>query len=47
LVDFSDFSKVGSVVDASKHQLNSILQDVPSKGFFDLNKVLRSVFFFS
>lgn len=32
---------------ANKKRVNSLLQKVPSKGDFDLNSVLRSVYFFS
>ncbi|CAB3230717.1 unnamed protein product [Arctia plantaginis] len=37
----------GNAGAANKKRVNSLLQKVPSKGDFDLNSVLRSVYFFS
>ncbi|KAJ2945776.1 hypothetical protein O0L34_g617 [Tuta absoluta] len=37
----------GSVGAANKKRVNNILEKVPSKGNFDLNSVLQSVYFFS
>lgn len=42
-----DFQQDGSVTDMAKRKLNRILTMVPMKGDFDLNKVLKSVYFFS
>ncbi|CAO1371112.1 unnamed protein product [Diamesa hyperborea] len=42
-----DFSNDGSVGDMSKRKLNRILTMVPEKGDFDLNNVLKSIYFFS
>lgn len=42
-----DFANDGSVGDMSKHKLNRMLTMVPEKGDFDLQKVLRSIYFFS
>lgn len=42
-----DFQHDGSVIDMSKRKLNRILTMVPTKGDFDINNVLKSVYFFS
>lgn len=42
-----DLSNDGSAGDMSKLKLNRILRMVPDKGDFDLEKVLRSIYFFS
>ncbi|XP_021914450.1 DNA-directed RNA polymerase, mitochondrial isoform X2 [Zootermopsis nevadensis] len=43
----SEFTNDGSVNDMTKRKLNKILWKLPSKGDFNLNSVLKSVYFFS
>ncbi|XP_072382845.1 DNA-directed RNA polymerase, mitochondrial [Diabrotica undecimpunctata] len=43
----SDFTDDGSVVDLTKKKLNRVLRQLPKTGDFDINQVLKSVYFFS
>ena len=42
-----EFTNDGSVNDMTKHRLNKILRRLPSKGDFEIDSVLKSVYFFS
>ncbi|XP_056629610.1 DNA-directed RNA polymerase, mitochondrial [Diorhabda sublineata] len=45
--DQSEFSGDGSVGDLTKMKLNRILRHLPKRGDFDINQVLKSIYFFS
>ncbi|CAG9865430.1 unnamed protein product [Phyllotreta striolata] len=45
--DQSEISEDGSVIDLTKKKLNRILLQLPKTGDFDINQVLKSVYFFS
>ena len=42
-----EIQKDGSAEEAAKRKLNKILSKLPEKGDFDLQNVLKSVYFFS
>jgi len=42
-----EFTNDGSVIDMTKHRLNKVLRRLPSKGDFEIDSVLKSVYFFS